>query len=264
MTHTVLHAPAFEDNYIWLIAGCAPAAADKRPCIIVDPGDDDPVLRLMEKENLQPVAILCTHHHGDHVLGVADIAGRHGIPVYGPRDENIPAVTHAVADGEVLEFPALELALHVLAVPGHTRGHVAYYASGMLFCGDTLFSAGCGRLFEGTHAQLHHSLSRLAALPDDTAVYCGHEYTLANLRFAAAVEPDNSHIGRHLSRVAALREQNRPSLPSSIGLEKRINPFLRVDQPTVVQQTRIHAGRELGTPLEVFTELRCWKDRFRG
>ena len=256
---SVLHVCAFEDNYIWLIRG---KSADH--VAIVDPGDADPVLATLEKQHLQPVAILCTHHHGDHVGGVGDILRRYPVPVYGPARERIPAVTHRLKEGDRVSLPELGLEFSVLDVPGHTAGHIAYYGAGMLFCGDTMFSAGCGRLFEGTAEQMHASLAKLVALPEATHMYCAHEYTEANLRFALAVEPDNPDIRAHRERARALRVQNLPTLPSTIGLEKRINPFLRTGAPAARRAAEMRRGRALESGAEVFAELRRWKDDFRG
>ncbi|KPK55202.1 MAG: hydroxyacylglutathione hydrolase [Thiotrichales bacterium SG8_50] len=264
MECSVLHADAFEDNYIWLVTPEASNSVSPKPTLIIDPGDEDPVLEKIDQENLTPVAVLCTHHHGDHVGGASALATQFNIPVYGPRLENIAAVTNPVDDGDHLAFPDLGLEFTVMAVPGHTRGHVAYYTPGMLFCGDTLFSAGCGRLFEGTAEQMLHSLNRLAALPDETKVYCAHEYTAANLRFASTVEPDNQAVRLKISEVTDLRSQNNPSLPSRIDIEKQINPFLRASLPTVNKAAEAHVGHALADPLATFTELRRWKDHFLG
>lgn len=255
----VLHVPAFEDNYIWLVRG-GPA----RHVAIVDPGDAAPVLRYCTEHGLTPCAILCTHHHHDHVGGIEDLVRHNAIPVYGPATEPIPCITHRVQEGDLVELPELELALRAIAVPGHTRGHVAYYGHGLLFCGDTLFSAGCGRLFEGTAQQMHESLGKLAALPPDTAVYCAHEYTRDGLRFAAAVEPQNPDVRAHQREVAALRAQDLPTLPSTIGLERRINPFLRSHVPAVRAAAERIAGHRLDSEVSVFATIRRWKDNFRG
>jgi hydroxyacylglutathione hydrolase len=254
---TVLHVPAFEDNYIWLIRG-----RDPKRVAIVDPGDADPVLTALEREGLTPVAILCTHHHGDHVEGVPALTERYPVPVYGPAAERIPGLTHPVRGGERIEPDGLGLTFDVLSVPGHTAGHVAYYGNGCLFCGDTLFSAGCGRLFEGTAAQMHTSLMCLASLPEETLVYCAHEYTAANLRFALAVEPGNKDTRSHRDTVLGWRARNRPTLPSTIGLEKRINPFLRVQSRAVRLAAERHADQTLDREDEVFAVVRRWKDGF--
>jgi hydroxyacylglutathione hydrolase len=255
----VLHVRAFEDNYIWLIR-----AKSQGHVAIVDPGDADPVLAALEKQRLTPAAILCTHHHGDHVGGVADLLKHYSVPVYGPARERIPTLTHRLKDGDHINIAALGLEFDVLDVPGHTAGHIAFVGGGMLFCGDTMFSAGCGRLFEGTAEQMHASLSRFAALPETTRVYCGHEYTEANLRFAVAVEPDNADTFAYRERAQALRKQNLPTLPSTIGLERRVNPFLRTGQAQVRRAAEKQAGRSLVSEVEVFAAVRRWKDGFRG
>jgi hydroxyacylglutathione hydrolase len=255
----VLHVPAFDDNYIWLLSGRTPGAI-----AVVDPGDAASVLARCEHDGLTPVAILCTHHHGDHVGGVEELHRRFPVPVYGPARERIPVLTHPLAGGERLMLDALGIALDVLAVPGHTLGHIAYYGNGKLFCGDTLFSAGCGRLFEGTAAQMHASLMHLASLPGETEVYCAHEYTEANLRFAMTVEPDNPDIREYRRTVSARRRDGLPSLPTTIARERCINPFLRASEPTVRQSVERMAGQPLRSDLEVFTCLRRWKDGFRG
>jgi len=255
----VLHVCAFEDNYIWLIRG---KSADQ--VAIVDPGDADPVLATLEKQHLRPSVILCTHHHGDHVGGVEDLLRHYPVPVYGPAHERIPAITHRLEEHDRVSLPELGIEFDVLDVPGHTAGHIAYYGAGMLFCGDTMFSAGCGRLFEGTAEQMYASLAKLAALPETTQMYCAHEYTEANLRFAAAVEPDNADIRAHRERARALRARNLPTLPSTIGLEKRINPFLRADSPTARRAAETRRGQKLESGVDVFATLRRWKDDFRG
>lgn len=255
----VLHVPAFDDNYIWLLTGHAPDRV-----AVVDPGDAAPVLAHCERAGLTPAAILCTHHHGDHIGGVEDLLRRYPVPVFGPARERIPGLTHPVADGERLALDGLGLELEVIAVPGHTSGHVAYYGDGKLFCGDTLFSAGCGRLFEGSAEQMHASLLRLAALPGDTEVYCAHEYTEANLRFALAVEPDNNDILRYRDEVRARRASGQPTLPSTLDRERHVNPFLRVSVPAVRLAAEKASGQALSSDTEVFAGLRRWKDRFRG
>jgi len=255
----VVHVPAFEDNYIWMLRGAAP-----RHVAAVDPGDAQPVLDYLAREGLELTAILCTHHHGDHVGGVADLTARFPVPVYGPASERIPQRTHGLADGDRITVPGLDLHFEVLGVPGHTLGHIAYYGHGLLFCGDTLFSAGCGRLFEGTAAQMHASLSRLRSLPGDTRVFCAHEYTASNLRFAAKVEPGNAEVERYAREVSAQRARGLPTLPSTLDRELRINPFLRGGERTVRDAASAHAARPLVGELETFAELRRWKDGFRG
>jgi hydroxyacylglutathione hydrolase len=257
--NSVLHVCAFEDNYIWLMR--SRSATHPQDVIIVDPGDAAPVLAFLAQQQLNPAAIFCTHHHYDHVGGVPDLLRHYPVPVFGP--ENIAAITRPVTDGDTIHINDMDITFQVLATPGHTHGHVAYYGHGCLFCGDTLFSAGCGRLFEGTPAEMHTSLSRLAALPVDTAVYCGHEYTLANLRFALTVEPENTDSRAYRDQAAALRGAQTPTLPSTIGLERRVNPFLRADQPSVRAAVAAHTQQGLATTLEVFAALRRWKDNFK-
>jgi hydroxyacylglutathione hydrolase len=255
----VLHVPAFEDNYIWLVRG-----SSARHVAVVDPGDASPVLAYCTEHRLTPCAILCTHYHYDHVGGIEDLVKHHAIPVYGPAAERIPCITRRVQDGDVVSVPELALAFQVISVPGHTKGHVAYYGHGMLFCGDTLFSAGCGRLFEGTAEQMHESLARLAALPPDTAMYCAHEYTADGLRFAAAVEPENPDVRTRRQEVSRLRAQGLPTLPSTIALERRINPFLRSHIAAVHAAAERAAGFRLDSEASVFAAIRRWKDDFRG
>ncbi len=249
--------PAFTDNYFWLLERDGAA-------VVVDPGDAAPVERVLAQGQLRLDAILVTHHHHDHIGGLAALRARHDVPVYGPAAEAdaIPELTHALREGDRVDL--LDTALTVWEVPGHTLGHIAYVAAGFVLCGDTLFSAGCGRLFEGTPQQMHRSLSRLAALPPETRVYCTHEYTLANLAFAAAVAPDSRAVREETARVRALRARGQPSLPSTIGHELRVNPFLRVDDPAVGAAARRQSGAPLAEPAEVFAALRRWKDGFRA
>jgi len=246
---------AFKDNYVWTLR-------NERHAAVVDPGDARPVLDYLAAENLELAAILATHHHQDHVGGVAGILARHPCPVYGPRGEPIPTLTRAVGGGDTVAVPELGLSLEVLDIPGHTRAHIAYYGAKMLFCGDTLFACGCGRVFEGTPAQLHASLEKLVALPDDTLVYCGHEYTLANIGFAKAVEPGNARLLERERDDARLRERGLPTLPSTIAREKATNPFLRVREPAVVSSADKYLGRRAGDPAAVFAALRQWKNDF--
>ena len=248
--------PAFADNYLWVIEDGTHAA-------VVDPGDAVPVQHYLEAKGLTLNAILATHHHGDHVGGLLALAERWRCPVFGPAGENIAGLTKTLREGDRLTVPGLELALEVLDVPGHTAGHIAYVGPGVAFCGDTLFACGCGRLFEGTPAQMLDSLAKLAKLPGDTRVYCAHEYTLSNIRFAQAVEPGNAKLAARKLRDAATRAENRPTVPSTIADEIDTNPFLRWNAPAVIDSASRHAGRALATPVEVFTAVRQWKNDFR-
>ena len=246
---------AFKDNYVWTLR-------DARYAAVVDPGEAKPVLDYLAAENLQLTAILATHHHHDHVGGVAELLQKHTVPVYGPRGEPITTLTHAVGGGDKVSLEQLGVSFEVLDIPGHTRAHVAYYGANMLFCGDTLFACGCGRAFEGTPQQLYASLQKLVALPDDTLVYCGHEYTLANIGFAKVVEPDNAALLEREASDALLRRADRPTLPSTIGREKATNPFLRVTRPAVIASANKYLGKRVSDPAGVFAALRQWKNEF--
>ena len=248
--------PAFTDNYIWLLQ-------DHRTqrCVVVDPGDAAPVLAWLDAHPGWVLSdILITHHHHDHVGGVERLKQLSGATVYGPASENIPARDVALKDNDSVSVLGWDF--DVYAVTGHTLGHIAYYHHGLLFCGDTLFAAGCGRLFEGTPEQMHHSLSRLAALPEDTLVYCTHEYTLSNLKFAAAVEPGNADIAARLEKVTRQRQNGVMTLPSTLALEKLTNPFLRTTETLVTQKVDERDGAQNRGPSEVFAALRAWKDTF--
>jgi hydroxyacylglutathione hydrolase len=256
---SIIPIPAFADNYIWLLREGGKAA-------VVDPGDAAPVIAYLERERLELCAILNTHHHGDHVGGNRALLARWSVPVFGPAHESIPGVTRSLVEGDSILLPGVELVLSVLDVPGHTAGHIACVgrldASPAVFCGDTLFTAGCGRLFEGTPAQMLDSLAKLAALPGDTRVFCGHEYTLSNLRFARAVEPSNAALQQRQVRDQAMRDRGEPTVPSTIAEERATNPFLRVDEPAVRSAAERHAGRALADRVAVFAEVRAWKNAF--
>jgi hydroxyacylglutathione hydrolase len=246
---------AFKDNYIWCLRRESIA-------VVVDPGDARPVLDYLWSEGLRLTAILTTHHHADHVGGNAGLLSKYNVPVFGPAHENIPGITQSLREGDGIEVPGIGLRFQVLDVPGHTAGHIAYHGNGLLFCGDTLFSCGCGRLFEGTAEQMYASLAKFAALPGDTLVYCAHEYTLANLRFARAAEPNNESIDMREAQARAALAGGNPSLPSTIQSELASNPFLRSANPAVVASASRHAGRILANPVDVFAALRKWKDAF--
>ena len=252
--------PAFSDNYIWLLQDTA-----KRRCAVVDPGDAAPVFAWLQAHPGWVLEdILITHHHHDHVGGVEALKRATGARVCGPADEHIPARDLALAHGE--QVRVLGLDLEVIAVPGHTLGHIAYYTAHapipLLFPGDTLFAAGCGRLFEGTPAQMHDALQRLAALPGETLIYCAHEYTLSNLRFACAVEPHNASITQRFEDVTRLRADDRISLPSNMALERLTNPFLRITETSVKQKIDEWTGHANEGEVAVFAALRRWKDGF--
>lgn len=267
----VLPVPAFDDNYLWLV----PAPAAPGLAVVVDPGDAAAVEAALDSRGWRLGTILVTHHHGDHVGGVLALKSRFGgsevardLPVYGPADEDIEGITHPVRDGDVVDLPALGLRFRVIGVPGHTRGHVAYAGHGAVFCGDTLFSGGCGRLFEGTPAQMHGSLRSLASLAPETQVYCAHEYTASNLRFARAVEPGNAALATYADEVSSLRARGLSTVPSTIARELAINPFLRTAVPEVRAAAQAHATAT-GLPTAVdevstLAVLREWKNGYRG
>lgn len=284
----VLPIPALDSNYFWLVQPVpgSPLA------YIIDPGQAAPVLKALAQHELQLAGIIITHRHHDHIGGVEELVQCFDVPVYGPHSRAIPQISHHVSHGDTLNLP--DFALEVIAVPGHTLDHHAYIhrpdssasalnsptlnspilnnpalsspglnSPALLFCGDTLFAGGCGRLFDGSADQLHDSLMALATLPDDTLVYCAHEYTLDNLRFAQTVEPDNHDLVERFHAVKSQRQRGEMTLPTTIGMEKRTNPFLRVHMQSVRQAAEEFCGHDLGCGREVFAIVRGWKDRFR-
>lgn len=256
---TITPVPAFEDNYLWVLH-------NHQYAIVVDPGDANAVTQYLQAHQLQLAGILVTHHHADHTGGVAQLKQRYNCSVWGPKNDPVNHLDYSCGHGDVVEIESLKLQFEVLAVSGHTKGHIAYFLpkseanANALFCGDTLFSAGCGRLFEGTAEQMWDSMQKITQLPSDTQVFPAHEYTLSNLDFAQKVEPQNQAITEHIQKVKKLRAQGQPSLPSNLALEMSINPFIRVTQPTVIQAAQRRQAEALSSPAEVFAVIRRWKD----
>ncbi len=255
---TLIPIPAFADNYLWMLH-------DGKQALVVDPGDAAPVQRVLQDKGLQLSAILVTHHHADHTGGVDTLRNETGAQVFGPASEHIPEPFEPLLEGDRIK--ALGLSFQVMDVPGHTSGHIAYYTADMngkplLFCGDTLFSGGCGRLFEGTPAQMLASLDKLAALPGNTVTCCTHEYTLSNLRFAMTVDPDNQALTAYQTHCEKLREQHQPTLPTSIAQELLINPFLRTREPALISSAR-HFDAAAHDDTAVFAAIRQWKNQFK-
>jgi hydroxyacylglutathione hydrolase len=256
--YEVVPLRAFNDNYIWTIR-------DASHAVVIDPGDAKPVIDYLATERLELAAIIITHHHADHTGGVKELVAGRSIPVYGPHDPRVPDATQRLAEGESITLPHFGIKLTVLEVPGHTSSHIAYYSEpsdSMLFCGDTLFAAGCGRLFEGTPAQMHNSLGKFMRLPDDTRVFCAHEYTLSNIRFARAADPANSALTDWHARAKAMREVDAPTVPTTIALERATNPFVRCNEPGVIASASQHAGKPLPDAVSVLAAIREWKNNF--
>lgn len=249
--------PALIDNYIWLIH-----AVDSNEVLIVDPGDALPVIKALTEQQLNPVAILNTHYHYDHVDGIAELVEHYQLPVFGPANAFIPKISTTLSASQKVNihpsFPDFE----ILDIPGHTAIHIAYLTNDMLFCGDTLFAGSCGKLLGGTAKQLYSSLQQLSTLPAKTKIYCSHEYTLTNLQFALLVEPSNRAIHTRIEETKIIRKQGKSSLPTTLALELKTNPFLRCEQAEIIKSAQQFAGADLTTPLEVFTALRTWRDRF--
>ncbi len=250
--HTI---PAFNDNYIWLIG-----QTDSPFVAVIDPGDPEPVIEALRLHGKQLNAILITHHHSDHIGGIRTLLERSPVPVYGPAGEDIPALSHPLREGDTVTLEHHGLELHVIDTPGHTSGHICYLLENSLFCGDTLFAGGCGRLFEGSPEQMHHSLSKISALPADTQIYCAHEYTEDNLKFARIVEPNNPDILARQQQVQSQRQQDLATVPSTLSVELKTNPFLRSSQAVVREAAERFAGHPLNSEVAVFATVRHWKD----
>ncbi len=260
-TTQLIPLPAFTDNYIWML--CKNGRA-----VVVDPGQSAPVEDALEQHGLTLDSILLTHHHHDHVGGVLALQQRTGAVVYGPASETLPACDHRLREGDTVQLPAIDLQLKVFDIPGHTAGHIAYYGQldtgkPLVFCGDTLFAGGCGRLFEGTPVQMADSLGKLSALPPNTLVCCAHEYTLANLYWALHVEPGNSVLQQRLEAATQLRARGQPTLPSTIQAELDTNPFLRTSHASVAKAASAYAGTLLDSNVKIFAGLREWKNNFK-
>lgn len=254
----IIPIPALNDNYIWMIThlGC-------KETLVIDPGDAAPVIETIEKQELTLAAILFTHHHWDHTNGIEGLLQKYNVPVYGPAKSKNPLCDHPVNQDDYVHLPQLDIYLRVLEIPGHTLDHIAYVGLHGVFCGDTLFTAGCGRLFEGTANQMWRSLNLLANLSPETSIYCGHEYTELNLRFAELVEPENTHIKERLHHTQKMRDKGLPTVPALLETELQTNPFLRCHLPSIKNSVEQHCERSLTDPIEVFSELRKWKDGFR-
>ena len=257
VVHTI---PAFEDNYLWLFH-----QADQRAAFVVDPGEAQPVLDCLKQNNLELSGILITHHHPDHTGGIKDLLTNNDVPVYGPDSANIPQISHRLYEGDCIRLADTDFS--VLEIPGHTLDHIAYTASPegqspLVFCGDTLFTAGCGRMFEGSAEQMYQSLQKLAALPDATRIYCAHEYTLSNLAFATAVEPTSQALIDKTAADEEKRQQGLPTVPSTLAIERETNPFLRCHLAPIALAASRHSARKLSDPVDVMREIRLWKDTF--
>lgn len=255
---SIIALNAFNDNYIWTIH-----SPDSAKIIVVDPGEAEPVLSYIKKYQPTLAGILLTHHHFDHSGGIISLLDKYpSIPVYSSKIDQVPGVTHTVQEGETIHFSHLTKPIYVLDIPAHTLGHIAFLYDNVVFSGDTLFSVGAGKIFEGTVAQMYHSLNKLKNLPRNTLLYCGHEYTLANIAFAQIVDPDNPILEQRRKEVQALRAHNLPSLPVSLEIECQTNPFLRSNTPVIIEAVQKHAKKILTDPIQVLLELRQWKNHF--
>lgn len=254
--NSVFPIKAFNDNYIWTIKN------DANDAIFFDPGCSKSVIDVIETERLNPLAIFITHHHHDHIGGITELKERFGVTVFGPSDETNLDLDARLKENDCIEISQLDISLTAIETPGHTKGHLCYHSDNYLFSGDTLFSAGCGRIFEGTPEEMFDSLQKISQLPNDTLIYCAHEYTLANLTFAQHIEPNNRAISKYISSVKKLLSEHRSSIPSTLEHEKRINPFLRCNQPEVKKSAEAYAEKTLATELEVFTVIREMKNNF--
>lgn len=248
--------PAYQDNYIWALHD--PSTGPD--CVLVDPGEAAPALNWLRANNRKPIAILLTHHHHDHIGGVEELSHHYDFRIFGPDDARIPQRNQAVGEGDRVAINEMGLTFNVLEVPAHTRSHIAFYGHDLLFSGDTLFSAGCGRLFEGTPAQMQAAMDKIAALPGHTRVYCGHEYSQSNCRFALQVEPDNPQLIERARAVDGLRAQNQITLPTTLADELSFNPFMRTREPAVIRAAHQFDSDIDGTPASVLGAIRRWKD----
>lgn len=255
MSLNVIPVPALRDNYIWCVHD-----TETNGCVIVDPGEAEPALEVIDNYHLKPQGILITHYHGDHSGGIKPIVKRYNIEVYGAKNSQVRHCTKQIDDGESIHFDQLNLSLSVFSIPCHTKDHIAFYGQGMVFTGDTLFTGGCGKFFEGTAEDMYNALTKLAMLPLETNIYCGHEYTEKNLRFALEVEPDNQALHQRYQRVHEQRQQGQPTVPATLETELKTNPFMRTGHQTVQRAVHGYVNRQLDDNIDVLAALRQWKD----
>ena len=252
---TITPIPALNDNYIWMILH-----PTHRKAVVIDPGDATPVIKILQSQQIELTGIMITHHHWDHTNGITALLNETPVPVYGPA--SLATVTHPQKEGDTLVLPHLGCRFQVLEIPGHTLDHIAYFGENSLFSGDTLFTAGCGRVFEGSFLQMYQSLEKLRCLPASTQIYCGHEYTQGNLRFAQAVEPDHLEIQERIETVNQQSANQQPTVPACLAIEQKTNPFLRCHLRSVQESASMHAGQAITSPAETFEAIRRWKDHF--